>query len=48
MHTRGPWNSNTKLLQLDTDGDTNADMEVTLESYSSTITNEDFDVSTIV
>jgi len=44
----GTWNSNTKHLQLDIDGDTNADMELTLALYNSAITNENFDGSTIV
>ncbi len=44
----GTWNSNTKILQLDIDGDTNADMELTLESYTSAITYNNFDESIII
>ena len=46
--SEGTWNSNTKILQLDIDGDTNADMELTLESYTSAITYNNFDESTII
>jgi trehalose utilization protein len=46
--SEGTWNSNTKILQLDIDGDTNADMELTLESYTSAITYNNFDESIII
>ena len=41
------YTSGTKLVELDSNGDTEVDMEITLQSYNSTITSNNFDGVTV-